>query len=128
MDMIQAMNTGHQGSMTTIHANTPRDALFRLETLVLSAGLELPLAAIRRQISSAIQLIVQIKRFRSGSRKVVSIQEITGLEQDTILLQEIFSFDPTHPLDLQSEEGGFRFNLSTKVFESLKNQGIRPLP
>lgn len=128
MDMIQAMNTGHQGSMTTIHANTPRDALFRLETLAMSAGLELPLPAIRRQISSAVQLIVQIKRFRSGVRKIISIQEVTGLEQDTILLQEVFSFDPTHPLDLQSDEGSFRFNLSTKVLESLKNQGIRALP
>jgi pilus assembly protein CpaF len=128
MDMIQAMNTGHQGSMTTIHANTARDALFRLETLMLSAGIDLPLPAIRRQISSALQMIVQIKRFRSGARKIVSIQEITGLEQDTILLQEIFSFDSTNPLDPHADEGSFRFNLSTKVLESLKNQGIRGLP
>lgn len=128
MDMIQAMNTGHQGSMTTIHANTPRDALFRLETLMLSAGLDLPLTAIRRQISSAVQLIVQIKRFRSGVRKIISIQEVTGLEQDTILLQEVFSFAPVHPNDLHSEEGSFRFNLSTKVLESLKLQGIKALP
>jgi pilus assembly protein CpaF len=128
MDMIQAMNTGHQGSMTTLHANTARDALFRLETLMLSAGIDLPLPAIRRQISSALQMIVQIKRFRSGARKIVSIQEITGLEQDTILLQEVFSFDSTNPLDPHADEGSFRFNLSTKVLESLKNQGIRGLP
>jgi pilus assembly protein CpaF len=128
MDMIQAMNTGHQGSMTTIHANTPRDALFRLETLVMSAGLDLPLPAIRRQIASAVQMIVQIKRFRSGVRKIVSIQEVTGLEQDTILLQEIFSFETAHPQDLNSDEGSFRFNLSTKVLESLKLQGIKALP
>jgi pilus assembly protein CpaF len=128
MDMIQAMNTGHQGSMTTIHANTPRDALFRLETLMLSAGLDLPLPAIRRQISSAVQLVVQIKRFRSGVRKIISIQEVTGLEQDTILLQEVFAFEPAHPHDLHSDEGSFRFNLSTKVLESLKLQGIKALP
>jgi pilus assembly protein CpaF len=128
LDMIQCMNTGHQGSMTTIHANTPRDALFRLETLMMSAGLELPLPAIRRQIASAVQLIVQIRRFRSGSRKIVSIQEVTGTEQDTLLLQEVFSFDVTNPNDLQSDDGSFRFNVSAKVLENLRNQGIKALP
>ena len=127
MDMIQAMNTGHQGSMTTIHANTPRDALFRLETLMMTSGLDLPLPAIRRQIASAIQLIVQIRRFRSGARKIVSIQEVTGTEADTLLLQEVFSFDPAHPNDSQSDEGHFRFNISAKVIEHLKQQGIKAL-
>jgi len=128
MDMIQAMNTGHQGSMTTIHANTARDALYRLETLMMSAGIDMPLGAIRRQIASAIQMIVQIRRFRSGARKVVSIQEVTGTEQDTLLLQEIFSFETTNPHDIQSDQGSFRFNVSAKVIENLKLQGIKALP
>ena len=128
MDMIQAMNTGHQGSMTTIHANSPRDALFRLETLMMSAGIDLPLPAIRRQIASAIQLIVQIRRFKGGSRKIVSIQEVTGTEQDNLLLQEVFSFDLSNPLDTLSDQGTFRFNVSAKVVENLKAQGIKALP
>ena len=128
MDMIQAMNTGHQGSMTTIHANSARDALFRLETLMLSSGLEMPLHAIRRQIANAIQVIVQIRRFRTGERKIVSIQEVTGLEQDNILLQEVFSFEATNPNDSHSAQGSFRFNVSAKVVENLKAQGIRALP
>lgn len=128
MDMIQAMNTGHQGSMTTIHANTPRDALMRLETLMMSSDLEIPLPAMRRQIANAVQLIVQIRRFQTGARKIVSIQEITGMEQDTILLQEIFSFETTNPNDHHSDQGSFRFNVSAKVVEALRAQGIRALP
>jgi len=128
LDMIQAMNTGHRGSMTTIHANSPRDALFRLETLMMSSGLEIPLPAIRRQIASALQLIVQIRRFKSGSRKIVSIQEVTGTEQDTLLLQEVFSFESRNPSDSQSDVGSFRFNVSSTVIEDLKSQGIKALP
>ncbi|MBC7398141.1 MAG: CpaF family protein, partial [Bdellovibrionales bacterium] len=128
MDMIQAMNTGHQGSMTTIHANSPRDALFRLETLMMTSGLDLPLGAIRRQIASAVQLIVQIRRFRSGARKIISIQEVTGTEQDTLLLQEVFLFESTQAGDSHSDLGNFRFNVSAKVIEALKMQGIKALP
>jgi pilus assembly protein CpaF len=128
MDVIQAMNTGHQGSMTTIHANSARDALFRLETLMMSSGFDIPLPAIRRQISNAIQLIVQIRRFRTGSRKLVSIQEVTGIEQDAILLQEVFSFETTTANDSHSDQGAFRFNVSAKVIENLKGQGIKALP
>ena len=128
IDMIQAMNTGHQGSMTTIHANSPRDALFRLETLMMASGIELPLPAIRRQIASALQLIVQIKRFQSGSRKIISIQEITGTEQDTLLLQEVFSFEPKVATDTISDEGSFHYNISSTVVESLTQQGIKALP
>jgi pilus assembly protein CpaF len=128
MDMIQAMNTGHQGSMTTIHANSARDALSRLETLMMGNRLELNQAAIRRQIAGSIQLIVQLRRFQSGSRKVVSIQEVTGIEENTILLQEIFAFELTNPNQLDSDEGAFRYHLSSKVAENLKSQGIRPLP
>jgi pilus assembly protein CpaF len=92
LDMLQAMNTGHDGSLTTLHANNPRDALGRLETLVLMAGMDLPARSIRQQIASAIHLIVQIARISDGSRKVTSIQEITGMEGEVITLQELFRF------------------------------------
>jgi pilus assembly protein CpaF len=93
IDMLQAMNTGHEGSMTTVHANSPRDALARLETLVLMAGTELPSRAIREQIVSALQFIVHVRRFEDGVRRVASIAEITGLEGLTPLTQEVFRFD-----------------------------------
>jgi pilus assembly protein CpaF len=93
LDMLQAMNTGHEGSLTTLHANTPRDAIARLETLVLMAGMDLPLSAIREQISSAVDIVVQQSRFACGSRKVTSITEITGIEGGRIQLQELFRFD-----------------------------------
>lgn len=94
LDMLQAMNTGHEGSLTTLHANTPRDALARLETLVLMAGMELPIGAIRDQINSAVDIIVQQSRFACGSRKVTSITEITGMENGRIQMQELFRFEP----------------------------------
>ena len=94
LDMLQAMNTGHEGSLTTVHANSPRDALSRIETMVLMAGYDLPMRAIREQISSAINVIVQLDRMTDGSRKVTAVQEIQGMEGDTILLQEIFRFRP----------------------------------
>jgi pilus assembly protein CpaF len=90
LDMLQAMNTGHDGSMTTVHANTPRDSLARLETQVLMAGLELPVKAIRQQIASAIDIIVQISRLRDGSRRITAISEVVGMEGDTITMQDIF--------------------------------------
>jgi pilus assembly protein CpaF len=93
LDMLQAMNTGHDGSLTTVHANTPRDALARLETMVLMAGLELPSRAIREQIVSAIQILVHVKRYDDGVRRVASIVEITGLEGNTPLTQELFRFE-----------------------------------
>lgn len=92
-DMLQAMNTGHDGSMTTIHANSPRDALSRLETLCLLAGTELPLIAIRKQITSALDLIIQIKRLRDGRRIIHAISEVTGIEGDTITLLDLYKFD-----------------------------------
>ena len=92
LDMLQAMNTGHEGSLTTLHANTPRDALSRLETLVLMAGMDLPLQAIREQIVSAIDIIVQQTRFACGSRKITYITEVTGIEGNTIQLQDIFKY------------------------------------
>jgi pilus assembly protein CpaF len=93
LDMLQAMNTGHEGSLTTLHANSPRDALARLETLVLMAGMDLPVAAIREQIASALDIVVQQTRFMCGSRKVTSITEVTGVENGRIQLQELFRFD-----------------------------------
>ena len=95
LDMLQAMNTGHDGSLTTVHANTPRDALARLETLVLMAGFDLPLRAIREQIASAINIVVQITRARDGSRKVINISEITKMEGDIITMQDIFNYRHT---------------------------------
>ncbi len=95
LDMLQAMNTGHEGSLTTIHANAPRDALARLETMVLMSGLDLPIRAIREQVASAVHLVCQISRFSDGSRRVSRITEISGLEQDLITLQDIFEFKQT---------------------------------
>jgi pilus assembly protein CpaF len=93
LDMLQAMNTGHDGSLTTIHANSPRDALYRLDTMVAMANLNIPDRAVRHQIASAVNLIVQVNRFSDGARRVTSIAEITGMEQDTITMQEIFTFE-----------------------------------
>src|SRR5947209_5306643 len=95
LDMLQAMNTGHDGSLTTIHANSPRDTLARLETLVLMSGVDLPQRAIREQIASAIHLIVQQSRLRDGSRRITNITEIVGREGDTITLQDVFLFEET---------------------------------
>ena len=92
LDMIQAMNTGHEGSMTTVHANTPRDALSRLETMISMAGLDLPIRALRSQFASAVDLIIQASRLQGGPRKVTSISEVVGMEGDTIIMQEIFAF------------------------------------
>lgn len=115
LDMLQAMNTGHDGSLTTLHANSPRDALSRLETLVLMAGMDLPLKVVRQQISSAVDLIVQQTRLKDGSRKVTAITEVAGMEGDTIVLTDIFKFEQTGV-----GEGG-------KVLGELKPTGIRPL-
>jgi len=95
LDMLQAMNTGHDGSLSTIHANTPRDALMRVETMVAMAGLDIPPKSVRHYISSALDLIIQTSRLSDGSRKLISLQEITGMEGDIITLQEIYSFEQT---------------------------------
>ena len=93
LDMLQAMNTGHDGSLTTVHANAPRDSLARLETMVLMAGIALPVRAIRDQVSSALDLIVQVARLKDGSRRVVAMTEVEGMESDVITLQDLFTFD-----------------------------------
>ena len=92
LDMLQAMNTGHDGSMTTVHSNSPRDAIARLETLVMMAGYDLPVKAIRQQISGAVDLIIQTNRLQGGPRRVLNITEVQGMEQDTVVLQDIYRF------------------------------------
>jgi len=113
LDMLQAMNTGHDGSMSTGHANAPRDMLARLETMVLMAGVDLPLRAIREQIASAVDLIVHQNRLKDGSRKITSITEVQGMEGDVIVMQDVFSFEQTGVI-----EG--------KIQGRLKPTGIRP--
>src|SRR5439155_7366034 len=95
LDMLQAMNTGHDGSLTTIHANTARDALYRLDTMVAMANLNIPERAIRQQIASAINLVVQITRLSDGTRKVTGVTELTGMEGDVITMQDVFLFERT---------------------------------
>jgi pilus assembly protein CpaF len=113
--MLQAMNTGHDGSITTVHANSPRDSLARLETMTLMAGVDLPMRAIREQVSSAIDLIVHQSRLKDGSRRIVSISEVVGMESDVITLQDLFSFDFKAGMD---ERGRFR--------GALRSTGLRP--
>jgi len=113
LDMLQAMNTGHDGSMTTIHSNSPRDTLRRIETMVLMAGMELPLKAIREQVASAIELIVHMNRMRDGTRKVVQVSEVQGMEGDSIVMQDMFVYDQT---DFQHG----------RVIGQLKSTGLRP--
>lgn len=110
LDMLQAMNTGHDGSLTTVHANSPRDALMRLETLMAMTGINIPVDAVRRYISSAIDVVIHSSRLVDGSRKVISIQEITGMEGDTVTLQEIFSFKQTGLDDQGRVKGRFSAN------------------
>jgi pilus assembly protein CpaF len=93
LDMLQAMNTGHDGSLTTVHANSPRDAIARVETMAMMANLNLPEKAVRRQIASAVQLIVQISRMADGSRRVTYLTEITGMEEDIVSMQDVFVFE-----------------------------------
>src|SRR5206468_5405346 len=95
LDMLQAMNTGHDGSLTTIHANTPRDALYRLDTMVAMANLNIPDRAIRQQVASAVDLLVQVTRMADGTRKVTAVTEITGMEGEVITMQDIFLFEKT---------------------------------
>ncbi|WLQ06856.1 CpaF family protein [Arthrobacter oryzae] len=101
LDMLQAMNTGHDGSLSTVHANSPRDAVARLETLVLMAGMDLPLRAIREQVSSAVDLIIQVTRLRDGSRRVTHVTEVQGMEGDIVTLQDAFLFDYSAGMDAQ---------------------------
>ena len=118
LDMLQAMNTGHEGSLTTIHANSPRDALSRLETLVLTAGVELPHRAIREQISSAFDLLVQITRLVDGSRRLSHITEVLRMESDVITLQDVFVAKPP---DEDAAAPG-----ATRLLTPLRCTGLKP--
>ena len=125
LDMLQAMNTGHDGSMTTLHANKPRDVLARIETLVLMAGYDLPVRAIRAQVTSAINVIVHLERLRDGSRKVVQISEVTGMEEDVITMQDVFRFIRTG-VDGQGRVIG-RFTaagIRPRVLDQLEERGL----
>jgi pilus assembly protein CpaF len=125
IDMLQAMNTGHDGSLTTVHANSPRDALIRLETLMAMSGLNIPNEAMRRYISSALDVVIHVARLMDGTRKVVSFQEIVGMEQSTITTQEIFSFEQTGVDSKGKIEGSFRMHgLIPQFFEKFKAYGI----
>ncbi len=127
LDMLQAMNTGHDGSLTTIHANSPRDALYRLDTMVAMASLQLPERAVRQQIASAVDLIVQISRLSDGTRKVTAISEITGMENDVITMQDIFVFERTGVSPNGKVIGRFRATgIRPKCAERLAASG-RPL-
>jgi pilus assembly protein CpaF len=113
LDMLQAMNTGHDGSMTTIHSNSPRDTLRRVETMVLMAGMELPLRAIREQVASAVDLVVHMERLRDGTRKVVQVSEVQGMEGESIVMQDLFQFEQTGIMN-------------GRVVGQLKSTGLRP--
>jgi pilus assembly protein CpaF len=129
LDMLQAMNTGHDGSLTTIHANSPRETLSRLETLVLMAGMDLPLKAIRQQVAGAINLIIQLSRLKDGSRKVVSITEVFGMEGDMITMQEIFKFE-SKGADATTGKIVGEFNptgIRPRIIDRLFDMGL-PLP
>jgi pilus assembly protein CpaF len=115
--MLQAMNTGHEGSLTTIHANSPRDALSRLETLVMTAGVELPHRAIREQIASAFDVLVQIQRLVDGSRKISHISEVIGMESDVVTLQDVFLATPP----TEDEAGDAR-----RLLSPLRATGLKP--
>ncbi|HBT37222.1 MAG TPA: type II secretion system protein E, partial [Hyphomonas sp.] len=127
-DMLQAMNTGHEGSMATIHANNPRDALTRLEQMVMMGGMKISETAIRGQIASAVNFIVQATRLSDGSRKVVSISEVTGMEGSVVQLQEIFRFERTGTTDEGKVEGHFAATgLRPKFLDEMERRGV-PMP
>jgi len=107
------MNTGHDGSMTTIHSNGPRDTLRRIETMVMMAGMDLPLKAIREQVAGAVELVIHVERMKDGTRKIVNVSEVQGMEGDTVVMQEIFVFDQT----------GIK---NGKVQGKMKPTGLRP--
>jgi pilus assembly protein CpaF len=126
--MLQAMNTGHDGSLTTAHANSPRDLLSRLEVMTLMAGMDLPLAAVREQIASAVNLIVQQARFPCGARRIVVIAEVTGTESGRIQTQDLFRYERL-PTQLQGQQAGaFRACGNEPVFFEGLAPGLRPAP
>ena len=126
LDMLQAMNTGVEGSMSTVHANTPRDAFSRLETMVMMADLEIPTRVILQQLASAIKMVVQVSRLQDGTRKMISISEVLGVRDEKLQMQEIFTFDRVGVTDAGKVQGRFRATgVSPKVLERLRVSGIQ---
>jgi pilus assembly protein CpaF len=126
LDMLQAMNTGHEGSLTTIHANTPRDALLRLETMVAMANFDIPSDFVRKYISSALDIVIQLERMADGTRKLVSLQEITGMEGNVVTMQEIFSFQQTSVDEEGNVHGKFVFSgIRPRFMDKFEVAGIR---
>jgi len=127
LDMLQAMNTGHDGSMTTLHANSARDAIGRLETLVLMAGMDLPVRAIREQIASAVHIVLQQSRFADGSRRVTSISEVTGIDSEIVQIQDIFYFKQDG-FDAKGKVFGRHVPTGyiPRFYERLRQRGIQP--
>ena len=129
LDMLQAMNTGHDGSMTTIHANDTRDAVARIEMMVGMAGFDLPIWIIRRQIASAVQMIVQAARLSGGVRKIIKISEIVGMEGDVVSMQDIFAFKQTGVDEDRVAQGYFHCTgIRPKCLEMLESAGIKLPP
>jgi pilus assembly protein CpaF len=126
LDMLQAMNTGHDGSLTTAHANTPRDLISRLEVMVMMSGMDLPVQAIREQVASAVDLVVQQTRFSDGSRRVINITEVTGVEGGVVQMQDIFRFDQTGFNSEGKVVGEYKATGRVPEFyEDLRNRGIK---
>ncbi|MCL4217281.1 MAG: Flp pilus assembly complex ATPase component TadA, partial [Candidatus Hydrogenedentes bacterium] len=126
IDMLQAMNTGHEGSMTTVHANTPRDALTRIENMVTMAGLNFPVQAIRQQMNSALNILMHVGRLTGGARKIVCVAEITGMEKDVILLQDIFRFRQTGVTPEGHVAGNFEVcGVRPKILDRMEGEGIK---
>jgi pilus assembly protein CpaF len=126
LDMLQAMNTGVEGSMSTVHANAPRDAFSRLETMVMMADLEIPTRVILQQLASAIKLVVQVSRLQDGTRKILSISEVLGVRDDKVQLQEIFTFDRIGVTDAGKVQGRFRgTGAIPKLLDRLRVSGIQ---
>jgi pilus assembly protein CpaF len=126
LDMLQAMNTGHEGSLTTIHANSPRDAIARIETMIMMSGFELPLKAMRQQMSSAVDLIVQANRLQGGIRRVTYITEIVGMEQDTVVMQDIYRYVQDGIDDSGRARGRFEATGVRPTFmEKFERAGVR---
>jgi pilus assembly protein CpaF len=126
LDMLQAMNTGHDGSLTTIHANTPRDAISRLETMVMMAGFELPVKAIRQQIAGAVDVLIQANRLQGGPRRVTAITEVVGMEQDTIVLQDIYRFEQKGINEEGKAHGTFECSgVRPSFMDKLESAGVR---
>jgi pilus assembly protein CpaF len=127
--MLQAMNTGHEGSMTTIHANTTRDALTRLETMVAMSGFDIPIRALRHQVSSALHVVIQVARLMGGRRRVTNVSEITGMEGDQIQMHDLFVFDQTGVDEHGYAVGNFvSTGIRPKLAERIEHFGLRLRP